>query len=36
MKEKKSDQFQNLKGKIRVVHGTDTGRVRDHNEDAAS
>ena len=36
MKEKKSDQFQNLKGKIRVVHATDTGRVRDHNEDAAS
>ena len=36
MKEKKKDQYQNLKGKIRVVHSTDTGRVRDHNEDAAS
>ena len=27
---------QNLRGKIRVVHQTDTGRVRDHNEDAAA
>ena len=28
--------FPSLKGKIQVVSQTDTGRVRDHNEDAAA
>ncbi|KPK61243.1 MAG: hypothetical protein AMJ59_02045 [Gammaproteobacteria bacterium SG8_31] len=33
---RKTRGTQNLRGKIRVVHHTDTGRVRDHNEDAAA
>ena len=33
---KKVSSTQNLRNKIRIVHHTDTGRVRDHNEDAAA
>jgi len=33
---KKVRTQQSLRGKIGVVHHTDTGRVRDHNEDAAA
>jgi protein phosphatase len=33
---RKQPKRTSLKGKIQVVHCTDTGRVRDHNEDAAA
>ncbi len=33
---RKPPKSPSLKGKIQVVHCTDTGRVRDHNEDAAA